>query len=186
MINLNEFHPLYKELNSVSNVSINKFLIILNNFKEVAFSKKELIIKPGDLNSFQFFLVKGCVRFYLINKDGKEQTVEFAVENSWICNDQTYFVKNQSILYVECIEDCNLLMIEKVNWESLNKEIPVLRAYSRIILELKLSLVYRNIIMNSSLNYEERYSNLLIDYPNIENRIENKYIASFLNLYEIL
>ena len=113
---------------------------------------------------------------------GKEHTVQFAIENWWIGDYTSYFEGGKSILYIECIEDCHLLKIDKHIWESLYHEIPKLETYTRINLERSFASNQKKTINNLSLSAKERYSIFRSTYPNIERRVKNYQIASYLGI----
>ena len=173
---------LFDHINSRIKISPSEFEIISLNIKERRFKKKELIIEPGIIATFHFFVLKGALRSYFIDDMGKEHTVQFAIESWWIGDYTSYFEGWKSILYIECIEDCHLLKIDKYIWDSLYHDIPKLETYTRINLERSFAYSQKKTINNLSLSAKERYSNFLTAYPNIEQRVKNYHIASYLGI----
>lgn len=173
---------LFDHINSRINISENEFDIIIQKISEYEFKKSEIIIKPGQLTGFHFFVLRGCLRSFFIDSDGKEHTAAFAIEDWFIGDYVSYFEGEKSILYVECIEDCHLVRIDKHIWESLYSGIPQLETYTRINLERSFTAAQRKTINNLSFNAKERYLSFRSTYPDIEQRVKNYHIASYLGI----
>ncbi|MCA1920164.1 MAG: cyclic nucleotide-binding domain-containing protein, partial [Flavobacterium piscis] len=43
--------------------------------------RKELVLEEGQIFNKIYFIVKGCMRQYIINTKGTEQTLQFGIEN---------------------------------------------------------------------------------------------------------
>ncbi|MDB4286303.1 Crp/Fnr family transcriptional regulator, partial [bacterium] len=140
------------------------------------------IIRPNQLATFHFFVLNGCLRSYFIDSTGKEHTVTFAIEDWFIGDYTSYFGGEKTILYVECIEDCHLIRIDKLVWESLYHQFPILETYTRKNLERSFATNQKKTINNLSLSAKERYSIFRTTYPDIEQRVKNYHIASYLGI----
>ena len=172
----------FEHINSRINISEKEFALISQKLRELNFSKNEIILKPNRLSKFHFFVLKGCLRSFFIDNSGKEHTISFAIENWFIGDYISYFGNEVSRLYVECLEDSSLLKIEKHIWEDLYSEIPQLETYTRINLELNFAVNQKKTLGDLSLNSKERYSIFRTTYPNIEQRVKNYHIASYLGI----
>ena len=174
--------PLYAHISNRVDLSEKEFEHILSLFNQVHFSRKQLLIKPGQEVLHQYFVVNGCLRTFMIDQDGKEHTVQFAVENWWCSDYIAYYNLEPSILYVECIEDCDLLEVRKSdlieNFNSSQK----LESFFRQQLESAFVAFQKRILSNLHLTAEARYSKFLKSYPNIEQRVKNYQIASYLGI----
>ena len=173
---------LFDHINSRINITEEKFELISQRLNELNFHKNEIILKPNQLSAFHFFVRKGCLRSFFIDDSGKEHTISFAIENWFIGDYISYFGNEVSRLYIECLEDCSLLKIEKHIWEDLHFEIPQLETYTRINLELNFAVNQKKALGDLSLNSKERYTIFCTTYPNIEQRVKNYHIASYLGI----
>ena len=172
----------FDHINSRINITEKEFELIDQRLRVFNFSKNEIILKPNQLSAFHFFVRKGCLRSFYIDDSGKEHTISFAIENWFIGDYISYFGNEVSRLYVECLEDSSLLKIEKHIWEDLYSEIPQLETYTRINLELNFAVNQKKTLGDLSLNSKERYSIFRTTYPNIEQRVKNYHIASYLGI----
>jgi len=175
-------HPLLAHITEQITITEAEFAQSLTYFEQVNFKRKALVIKANELVAKQFFVVKGCLRSYLLDDQEREHTVQFAIENWWVSDFTAYFTGAQSILYVECLEDCELLSIHKNILEQLYKEVPNLEKFFRRKLENAFVSFQKRIISNLYKSAEERYREFIANYPNIEQRVRNYQIASYLGI----
>ena len=175
-------HPLYNHIINRVDLSEKEFEQILSLFKQVHLSRKELLIQPGQEVTHQYFVVKGCLRTFMIDHEGKEHTVQFAIENWWCSDYIAYYNSEPSVLYVECIEDCELLEVRKNDLMSNFKGTPKLESFFRLQLESAFVAFQKRILSNLHMTAEARYTSFLKSYPNIEQRVKNYQIASYLGI----
>ena len=173
---------LYQHINTRVEISEEEFDTIFKHFEQLNFTKNELIIKPNQIIDYKFFVLKGCLRSYFIDISGIEHTVQFAIEDWWIGDYTAYFTGKTSILNVECLEDCTLLRVKKEEWDRLYKEIPKLETYARIQLERGLAATHQKNIDNHRMSTKEKYEHFVASFPQLEQRIKNYHIASYLGI----
>lgn len=175
-------HPLLTHITEQINITETEFAQSLAYFEQVHFKKKALVIRADELVARQFFVMKGCLRSYLLDDQNREHTVQFAIENWWVSDFTAYFTSAKSILYVECLENCELLSIHKNTLEQLYREVPTLEKFFRRKLENAFVSFQKRIISNLYKTAEERYQEFMANYPNIEQRVRNYQIASYLGI----
>ncbi len=158
------------------------FREIVQHFETVNFPKKHQLIGADDAISHQYFVLKGCLRTYLIDAQGKEHTIQFAVEDWWVSDYIAYYKKVPSIFKVECLEDCLLLKISKSTLTALFDPYPMLERYFRLQLENAFVAFQQRILSSLNLTAEERYDAFIKTYPAIEQRVKNYQIASYLGV----
>ncbi|MFT7900333.1 Crp/Fnr family transcriptional regulator [Tenacibaculum ascidiaceicola] len=156
---------------------INYFISLLR-LKKV--SRKELIQHSGRICNNYYYVRKGCLKKYYINSEGKERIFEFAVENQWITDQKSFWSQTSSIFNIEVIEDSEIIEIQRTDIESLFTEVPKFERYFRLIANDLLFKQERRIKQNLACSAKERYKDFLQDYPNIEPRLTQRQIASYL------
>lgn len=175
-------HPLFLHISEQVAITPDEFVKTLRHFKTVNYPKKSLVIRADEYISHQYFVVSGCLRSFLMDDNQREHTAQFAIENWWVSDFTAYFTGSKSILFVECIEDCELLAIHKSSLDKLYACVPSLEYFFRKKLEKALVALQKRIIANLYKTAEERYHDFLINYPNIEQRVRNYQIASYLGI----
>lgn len=177
-----KMHPLLAHISQEVSISAHEFDKTLGYFDHTHYKKKHILIRAGEPVSRQYFVVKGCLRSFLIDDNDREYTVQFGIENWWMSDFTAYFTGAQSMLYLECIEDCELLAISKKSMEELYTCVPTLEHFFRQKLERAFVAFQKRIISNLHKSAEERYYDFLAQYPDIEQRVRNYQIASYLGI----
>lgn len=175
-------HPLFEHLLRRTEISETDFEKCLSHFRTRHYSKRHFLIEEGQMVRHQYFVVKGCLRTYLIDPNDKEHTIQFAVENWWVSDYIAYYTGAASILRVECIEPVEILSISKAQLEQLIIEIPGLEHFFRLQLEGAFVAFQKRILSNLYKSAQERYDDFLQSYPDIEQRVKNYQIASYLGI----
>ncbi len=175
-------HPLHQHINQRISLEKDEFDRVIDCFVSEKFRKGQRIIAPGEIERHQYFVEKGCLRTFLIDAAGKEHTIQFAVENWWVSDYISYYKSSKSELTVECIEDCVLLKAHLDDLKALFEELPKMERFFRLQLESAFVAFQTRILSNLHKNAEQRYALFVKQYPNIEQRVKNYQIASFLGI----
>jgi CRP-like cAMP-binding protein len=144
--------------------------------------KNQYLLEEGDSSNFIGFVVKGCFRLFRVGEDGQEHIMKFAIENWWITDFASFMNGQPSACYIEALEDSELLLITKDNWESLLATIPNFKQMIETLSNKNFEAHQNRIFSNISEAAETRYENFIEQFPSIFNRIPLYMIASFLGL----
>lgn len=144
--------------------------------------RKEFLLREGDLPTHNYFMVKGCMRYYQIDREGFEHIGYFAVEGWWITDLPGFLTKSPSTAFVDALEDCEMLGLSKNNLDGLYLNIPKFERYFRILYERALLARAKRFMEDISLTAEQRYLIFRKERPDLEQRIPQKLIASHLGI----
>jgi CRP-like cAMP-binding protein len=145
--------------------------------------RKEFLLKEGDVARHQFFVVSGCLRTYTIDTAGKEHILMFAPEGWWCSGDLYSFLSGQqSVNNVDALETTAILQISKDNLEFLYQRAPKFERFFRILFQNAFVFHQNRINTNLSQPAKGRYDLFAKTYPNLESRIPQKYIASYIGV----
>ena len=144
--------------------------------------KRELIDQPSYVCNSRNYIEKGAFRSYFIDKEGKEHTVQIAIEDHFTSDFYSYITQTPATLFVEALEDSIILQMSYEDIEKLCKEIHALSEYFRITTERAFAFSRKRALSNLSLTAEERFLELEQRYPNIVYRVPQKVIASYLGI----
>lgn len=150
--------------------------------KEGSAKRKEFILQPGEVAKYEYFITKGCVKVYSVDRNGGEHVSMFAIEDYWTGDMASYMTQQPSTYYMKALEDTEFLMITKENLERLLKEVPKFERFYRNLYQRSLVAHIRRINQGISLTAEERYEIFLNKYPHIANRITQKDLAAYLGI----
>jgi CRP-like cAMP-binding protein len=147
----------------------------------VTFQKNTIVLLQGDRATNLYFIISGLVRGYYIDEEGNDVTKSFAAENDFFST-KGYITNSPSLFNVECLEDCKCIKIPYVALIKImeNNE-NIFKIFNQYIITAmeNLEIRTRNLVMK---NAEERYRIFLEEYPELEQRINQKYIASYIGI----
>lgn len=142
--------------------------------------KREFLLEPGKLCKGNYFIIKGCVRQFLINQKLNEQIIHFGIENWWIADQDSLLNNQPSACYIQAIEETELLLLQEKDRISLSKEIPFLETYFRIMMQKSFVAAQRRIGFIFNQTEEERYRHFSKLYPGFVQRVPQYMLASYL------
>ncbi|CAN1573297.1 Crp cAMP-binding proteins - catabolite gene activator and regulatory subunit of cAMP-dependent protein kinases [Flavobacteriaceae bacterium] len=149
-------------------------------YKEVP--KKTFLLQEGEICNFEAYILKGCIRKYYINENGFEVIVQFAVEDWWISDIASFHEKKPSQLFIETLEDCQLLMLTPETKEILLQKVPKFERIFRLLVQRNLSAMQNRLIDTIAKSAQEKYLEFIKLYPTIPQRVAQHYIASYLGI----
>lgn len=147
----------------------------------ITFHKDTILLLQGDSSTNLYFIIKGLVRGYYIDEKGNDITKSFAAENDFFST-KGLITNNPSLFNVECLEECRCIRIPYIVLNKImekNETIFKVFIQSLIIAIESLEIRTRDLVMKSA---KERYCIFLEQYPKLENRINQKYIASYIGI----
>ncbi len=152
----------------------------LLRFKQV--KKKQFLLREGEVCNFEAYILKGCIRSYYVDKEGTETVLMFAVEDWWVSDLSSFMDQKPSNLYIETIEDCDLLVIDFRSKDTLFEKVPKFEKLFRILVQRSLGVLQQRFYASVSQTAEERYIGFIQKYPHILQRIPQHQIARYLGV----
>lgn len=144
--------------------------------------KRQFVVQAGDLCRYETFVVKGCLRAYFVDPNGSQHIVQFAVEEWWISDLGSLLSATPAILNIDALEDTEVLQIEKRDMEEMFNRFPKFNSMFRVMLSKAFVAHQRRIIDNLCKPAKDRYIEFLSTYRNIEQRVPQHQIASYLGI----
>ncbi|MBT6698807.1 MAG: Crp/Fnr family transcriptional regulator [Flavobacteriales bacterium] len=147
------------------------------------FKKGDILITQGQSKVLDtYFVLSGCLRSYMIDDDGKEHTLQFAIKDWWISDYIAYYGKGESSLSVDCLTDCIVVQSDRLNIEKVFEKFPQIETFHRKNLENSFVRLNKRIVNQLQLNARDRYFNFIADFPKMESVAKNYHIASYLGI----
>ncbi len=144
--------------------------------------RRQFIDQPGYVCDYRNYVMQGAFRSYFVDGDGKEHTVQIAVEDWFISDFYSYITRTPATLFVEALEDATILQLRYEDVELLCAEMHSLSEYFRVTTERAFAFSRNRSLSNLSKTAEERYLEVLERYPNIVGRVPQKIVASYLGI----
>lgn len=151
-------------------------------FHQRRLKKKEFLLQAGDLCRNEHFVTKGCLRAYLIDPEGKEHIIQFALEEWWIGDMRSFMRGVPADYFIEAMEYCEILEIDKPGLELLFEQVPPFERFYRIIVQNAFMALQQRVLANLSQTADERYNAFIDRYPTIEQRVPQHQVAAYLGM----
>ena len=143
---------------------------------------KQYLLQQGDICKAEFYVCKGFLRSFFVDDEGMDHTLHFAMEDWWI-NDSTSFLQEEpATRNIVAQEAAVVLELNKKSIDQLYKDIPAFEKFWRILNQQACIAQDQRILNAISMTGAERYHALIKKYPMLEQRMPQKYIASYLGI----
>lgn len=143
---------------------------------------KTILLSAGEVATCTYFVNAGILRSFNINDNINEHVLHFACEGWWIGDMYSYLSGKPGNLFIEVLEDTDVVIITKENQEILYHEIPKLERFFRILAENSLVAHQERLMDNLSLTAEERFEKFCSKYPTLIQKVPQKHIASYIGV----
>ncbi len=151
-------------------------------FQKKTIKKKEFLLREGEICKFEGFVTKGLLRVFHIDTNGFEQVLYFAIENWWITDIDSFTNEIPSQLFIEALEDSEVLLISKKDKEFAYANLPEIEKLFRVMTQKTHVALQRRMIDNLSKTADQRYLDFIEKYPQLNQRLTSLQIAAYLGI----
>lgn len=157
---------------------------IKQNTKAITIPPKTVLLEEGEIANTLYLINKGCLRLFFFN-DGKDITFQFFFEENFVASFDSLYKGTPSYFSLESIESSEVFPIKKEDfYEQMESNHSLRLLYEEIIIE-RFSFYQQLFLSRIKNTQQQRYEELLKDYPNIIQRVPQHYIASYLGITPI-
>lgn len=156
--------------------------LLLSLTSTETFKAKTILLNAGEISKQTYFVNAGILRSFNINDNIIEHVLHFACEGWWIGDMYSYIAEKPGNLFIEVLEDAEVVIVTKENHQKLYQEIPKLERFFRILAENSLVSHQERLMDNLSLTAEERFEKFCSKYPTLIQKIAQKHIASYIGV----
>lgn len=153
-----------------------------NLFTTKSVKKKDFLLKEGEICKYEGFVTQGLLKLYHIDANGAEQILNFAKEDWWVADIDSFTNEIPSKLFIEALEDSEILLISKKDKEFAYKNIPSVEKLFRVMTQKTHIALQRRMIDNLSKTADQRYIDFIEKYPDFFQRLTNLQIAAYLGI----
>jgi len=144
--------------------------------------RKQYLLQEGDVCRYLSFVAKGLLRSYNVDEKGDEHMSIFGWEGWWISDFNSFLSVVPAMFYIDAIEDSEVLMISRSDYDTLTLQVPIMDRYFRILFQNSLVTKERRLMSSITHSAEEKYIQLLNSNPEIINKIPQNMVASYLGI----
>jgi len=179
---MSNFTAINDYVNRCGRFSADDIAVFNSLLKPRTVKKKQLLLREGEVCDFEAYIVSGCIRSYYIDESGSEVILQFSIEDWWVSDIGSFHERKPSLLYIEAMEDSELLTLNPARKEELLRRVPQFERVFRLMIQRHLSALEHRLIRTIAKTAEERYLEFLKQYPKIALRVSQHYIAAYLGM----
>jgi CRP-like cAMP-binding protein len=155
--------------------------LVLNASQEKKFKREESIIRCNELCQNAYFLIKGSVQYSIKNIKNEKVIYTFRFEEKIVL---AYSLYNNNIAKfdVNAIEDCTIISIPILSILELSEKSIAFEKFKFALTQTHLLELVNYVTDSISKTVLERYNDLELNFPNINQRIPQYLIANYLGV----
>jgi CRP/FNR family transcriptional regulator len=173
---------LRKHIEEISPLTDEEWEYVAQCFTYKTLKKHQFLVQKDELVPSEYWIIKGLLKTYAIDKEGKEHILQFAMEQYWTSDFQAFQNQVPATLFIDCIEDSEFFCLRLENRERLCREIPKMTNFFRIKSHYGYIALQQRIMSLLTETAEERYNNLIKKLPYLIQRVPKKLLASYLGV----
>lgn len=155
---------------------------ILRRFQTVSLKNKEYFLREGEVCKRIGYVEQGCLSYYRLLENGKKAIVQFAFEDWWIGDLESFLQRKPAQTFWQALEPCELVCIGRDDFERMMTISPVFRS----VFTKKTQTAYIKALERSAWDKadsaEQKYLRLLKEYPQILKRVPHYDVAAYLGI----
>lgn len=171
-------------MNKQTNVKPNDWDKFKHLFKQQEVPAKTILLQEGQISRTMFFIEKGCLRTW-VNNDGKEITTQFFFEGDRVASIESFRANQPSLYSIESLEPCILQTISQQDFQNVLENCPEMKEQMQEHLFKRLLQSQKTFYSYLKNNPQQRYKELIEEYPHIIQRVPQHYIASYLGITSV-
>lgn len=144
--------------------------------------KGDYFIAAGQIPRKMAFVFKGLFRYVYSNENGNEFTKSIIAEKNFISSYSAMIHNSISHFSVEVLEEAEILEIDYLRWLEMKEKNSFWSVFLLQILEKAFCVKEKRERELLLLDAEKRYEIFIAEFPNLENRVSQQIIASYLGI----
>jgi CRP-like cAMP-binding protein len=163
-------------------LSEDEFEILLSHYWREYIPRKFFYLRAGQVCKQIAYVNNGSARIFTMDNKGGEHILHFAFED-WLIGDlESLYTGNPCGIYIQAMEDCELLCISKTDIDKMEAQLPKLKEWHIDKQRKAHHASIKRLSEVKTQTAEERYLQLIEKHPQIFQRIPLQYIASYLDI----
>jgi len=178
---MNEFGKIKSSLDRFVSIPDDEWKNFVSGLKVKQVKKGDILTDLGQIEHYIYFLNQGATRNFFI-QDGKEFTVDFHFENSFVTAYYSFITREPSQVSIEMLADGEVVMIPYEWLHRYYKQSIYGERIGRLMAESQYVNRLNREMSLLSLTAEERYAELMQKNPVLVNTISIKHLSSYLGI----
>ncbi len=175
-------HPLLQHLKQYIQLTEAEEQIIINHLTPRTFKRGEFLTKEGEVNRYTNYIVSGAARVYYIDQAGQEHVIQLGICDWWTGDFSSFITQTKGILYTEALEKTEVLSFSYDHLQEVYRQVPAMERFFRLLIQKAYAAFQRRVLESLSMDAEQRYLAFRELYPNMDQHLSQKHIASYLGM----
>ncbi|MBO9595354.1 MAG: Crp/Fnr family transcriptional regulator [Niabella sp.] len=155
--------------------------ILLPAIQVRAFNKRDIVTRAGEVEEYMNFIKKGTLRKYYV-QDKDEIIVQISIEGHLISSQESFYTRTPSEYFIDAVEPTTVLSMQYDALEKVFASSHNLERLGRLVTEHTMVLKDKWQFSLIRQTPRERFLSFVDKYPEILQRVPQKYLASYLNI----
>ncbi len=148
----------------------------------IKIKKNEYLLRAGETPDRIYINISGLLRLFYIDFNGSEVIKHFCTENTCAISYTAFLLRKESNIFIQALEDTSLLAIDYETYHDLINGHPCWQRAAQKFAEALFMLKEKKEADLLLYDAQERYARFLEDYPNLESRVPQYFIASYIGI----
>ncbi len=180
---LSEDHLQFSQfLRKITDVPSDELEKAVRIFRPMQLNKNSFFVMAGDVPDNVGFLLSGILRFFYVDEDGKEYTKSFCEENNVVAALSALLLNEPARYFIQALESSSLLVAPYTAYQELlagHRCWQILDHKFTQALFIKKEKREAELLLDDA---ETRYLSFLAEFPELNKRLKQHYIASYLGI----
>lgn len=176
------YNQLKKLTLQIANMPEEQVDIFLKLSQKHVYLKGDYFSTPENPSNQVGYVAKGLLRFYKLDRKGKEHTLGFGGENTFVSSYGAVFHNQHQTVYIQAIEKSETYTCSRLELLSLWETNDAWKLLVQKITEMDCLSIRKRESDFLMFDAKSRYEIFLRDFPQYQNRIKQEHIASYLGI----
>lgn len=173
---------LYDALSKNAGFDRDEYEFYCSLLRKETVKKKEHYLQAGEISRAIAYVNSGCLRQYIISEQAKEIIIQFAMEDWWIGDLESFQFEKPSNFYIQALEDSELMLLSRKNFLRVCRELPKFKSFHDEKVQRNHFATLKRLSTAKLGLPEEKYLLLMKEQPQLFQRVPLHYIASYLSI----
>lgn len=169
-------------LTSLAPIPAAELVKIRQIFQPLTIAKEGNFVSAGQIPQLIGFILTGLLRSYFTTTDGNEYTMSFFSEGEFVTSYSAALLGSESRIFIEALEDTTMLAANFRDFYRLLDTHECWQIVGRKLAEFSFLKKEQREVALLADDAQTRYLDFLRQKPELEKRIKQHYIASYLGI----
>ena len=173
---------LYQDFKKHIHLPVEIYLELEDRLIHKTLDKNEYLIREGQVIKYLPFISEGLMINYRLDEGGEKHVIQMRWTGYWLGDMYSFFSGKPTTFNIRAYQPTKLLMINHETFDFITREYPIYEKYFRLGLQNAYIETLNQIFNLHSLSAEERYLELIKNFPTLLDDVPHYLIASYLNI----